>query len=78
MYDNPTSPDNKRLQFVFSSSAYNELEEMKKEYGAGSFAELVRNALRVYRWFKEREKEGYRIGLISPKEEKAREVELLL
>lgn len=38
---------------------------MKDETSAMSYAEVVRNALRVYEWVLEQEKEGYDIGLIK-------------
>lgn len=55
----------KRLQFEFSKEAYDRLEKMKAESGAASFAELVRNALRVYDWVKQQEKNGYELALVK-------------
>ena len=54
-----------RLQFEFSRDAYERLNRMKDEAHAASYAELVRNALRLYEWFIQQQNAGYEIGLIK-------------
>ena len=67
----------RRLQFEFSPDAYQRLERMKEQTDASSFAELVRNALRVYDWLKKTEREGYKLALIKDGEP-IKSVELIL
>jgi hypothetical protein len=57
--------DSKRIQFEFSANALDRLNRMKEQTGASSYAELVRDALRVYEWVLEQEKGGYDIGLVK-------------
>jgi metal-responsive CopG/Arc/MetJ family transcriptional regulator len=57
--------DSKRIQFEFSAEALERLDRMKKATGKSSYAELVRDALRVYEWFAQQEGEGYDIGLVK-------------
>ena len=52
-----------RIQFEFSADATQRLNRMKDQTDASSYAELVRNALRVYEWIVQQEKDGYDIGL---------------
>jgi len=66
----------RRLQFEFSPDAYQRLERMKAENDVTSFAELVRDALRVYDWVKHQRREGYDLALI--KNGKIKSVELIL
>ena len=54
-----------RLQFEFSADVYERLATMKDKAGAVSFAELVRDALRVYEWLLDQEKEGYDLALVK-------------
>jgi hypothetical protein len=62
---NEVEKQSRRLQFEFAPDAYQRLERMKVESGAASYAELVRNALRVYDWVKQQEREGYELALIK-------------
>jgi IS1 family transposase len=57
--------DSKRIQFEFSADAVERLERMKKETEKSSYAEIVRDSLRVYEWFLQQEKAGYDIGLVK-------------
>ena len=54
-----------RLQFEFSSDAYQRLQRIKDETHASSFAELIRNSLRLYEWIMQQEREGYGFGLVK-------------
>lgn len=38
---------------------------MKDKADATSFAELIRNALQVYEWLLDQEKEGHEFGLVN-------------
>ena len=57
--------DSKRIQFEFSADAVERLERMKKETEKSSYAEIVRDSLRVYEWFLQQEKAGSDIGLVK-------------
>jgi hypothetical protein len=58
-------PDAKRIQFEFPPDAVERLDRIKAETNAGSYAELVRNALRVYEWVLETEQKGFEIGVVK-------------
>lgn len=60
-----TAKPRHRLQFEFSADTYERLAHMKGKAGAASFAELVRDALRVYEWLLDQEKEGYDLALVK-------------
>lgn len=68
MSSNVAEAKSRRLQFEFSPDAYARLERMKEETDASSFAELVRNALRVYDWVKQKERDGYELALMKDNE----------
>lgn len=55
----------KRIQFEFSADAMQRLDTMKAETNATSYAGLVRDALRVYEWVVQQQKDGYEIGLVK-------------
>lgn len=57
--------ESKRIQFEFPPEAVDRLDRIKRETGAGSYAELVRNALRVYEWVLEVEKQGFDVGVVK-------------
>lgn len=57
------STASRRIQFEFSPEAHNRLNALKNQTNAASYAELVRNALRVYEWVLEQENEGNAIGV---------------
>jgi IS1 family transposase len=57
--------ESKRIQFEFSPDAIERLERMKKFADKSSYAELVRDSLRVYEWFLQQDKAGYEIGLVK-------------
>jgi hypothetical protein len=57
--------ESKRIQFEFSPDALERLNRMKDLTDASSYAELVRNALRIYEWFVQQERAGYDIGLVK-------------
>ena len=53
----------RRMQFEFSTEAFQRLQEMKDKTGASSYASLVRDALRVYEYVAEQQRRGYEIAL---------------
>jgi hypothetical protein len=57
--------DTKRIQFEFSPDAYERLKKLKRETDAQSYAELVRNALRVYEFVVKQEKAGRHLGIVE-------------
>jgi hypothetical protein len=57
--------ESKRIQFEFSPDALDRLNRMKEQTDASSYAELVRDALRVYEWVVQQDKAGYDIGLVK-------------
>lgn len=57
--------EGKRIQFEFPPEASERLDRMKDVTESASYAELVRNALRIYEWVVEQEKAGYDIGLVK-------------
>ena len=58
----------KRIQFEFSSDAVERLDRMKRETNSGSYADLVRNALRVFEWVVETEQKGFDVGVVKDDE----------
>lgn len=57
--------EGKRIQFEFSADAMRRLNHMKEQADAASYAELVRNSLRVYEWLLKQQEAGYDIGLVK-------------
>lgn len=57
--------DGKRIQFEFAPDAIERLNSMKARTDATSYAELVRNSLRLYEWLLDQTNNGYDIGLIK-------------
>lgn len=54
-----------RIQFEFSSEAYERLQRIKDKSGVSTYAELVRNSMRLYEWVIDQQQGGYKIGLIK-------------
>lgn len=69
--------DRVRLQLDLSAEAMQQLDEMKDEAGASSRAEVVRNAVRLYRWFLEKRRRGLGLCLREPGSNAVSDVELL-
>ncbi len=61
-------PDARRIQFEFSTEAFERLGKLKEDSNASSYAEVVRDALRVYEWVLEEKNAGNEIGAIKGKE----------
>jgi metal-responsive CopG/Arc/MetJ family transcriptional regulator len=59
------SDHSKRIQFEFPPDAVERLDRIKQETNSSSYAELVRNALRVYEWLIETQKKGFDIGVVK-------------
>lgn len=53
----------KRITFEFEPNAYERLDRLKENTEATSYAELVRNALRLYEFMKEKQEEGFEARL---------------
>ena len=60
--------DSRRIQFEFSPEAFERLEKLKETSKASSYAEVVRDALRVYEWVNDEKNAGNEIGVIKGKE----------
>ena len=65
-----------RVQFDFSPEAYERLKALQHRANVQTYADLVRNALRLYEWFLEHKDEDYRLALVGD-DDKVREIELL-
>ena len=55
----------KRIQFEFSDDALERLDRMKKLTRKSSYADVVRDALRIYEWVNQQTEAGYDIGLVK-------------
>lgn len=55
----------KRIQFEFSPDAVERMEKLKQLTDATSYAEIVRNSIRVYEWFTQLDKDGFEIGVVK-------------
>ena len=55
----------KRIQFEFADDALERLERMKRRTRKSTYADVVRDALRIYEWFNEQAEAGYDIGLVK-------------
>ena len=58
-------PQSKRIQFEFASSAIQRLDSIKQQTGKQSYAEVVRDGLRLLEWYVQQERSGYEIGLVK-------------
>ncbi len=57
----PSKVEMKRLQFDFPLSAVRVLQELAEETGEPTLAGVVRDALKVYTWIIEEQKQGRRL-----------------
>ena len=57
-----------RIQYQFTPEAFERMKALREKTGASTYAELVRNALRIYEWVHEQEQQGYSLGLIKENE----------
>lgn len=64
-----------RLQLDFSREAYNRLVDLRGRSEARTNAEVVRNALRLFEWFLDQKRNGYKIQLV--KDNEVKEVEIV-
>ena len=62
--EQPTADERRRVQFEFSATAYADMVRMREQYGAQSLAELVRDALRLYDWYRKQRAEGFDVALV--------------
>ena len=51
--------NDKRIQLEFPPNAVDRLDRIKQKTSSGSYAELVRNALRAYEWIIKTQKKGF-------------------
>jgi hypothetical protein len=65
-----------RLQIDFTPEAFQHLSNMKERANVKSTAEVARNALRLYDWYLEKQREGYQI--LIAKGDTVKQVEFLL
>lgn len=68
----------KRLQFDFPLPAVQVLQELAEETGEPTLAAVVRDALKVYTWIIEEQKQGRRIVSEDKKGQRQRELVPLL
>lgn len=73
-----TKVEMKRLQFDFPLPAVQVLQELAKETGEPTLAGVVRDALKVYTWIIEEQKQGRRIVSEDKKGQGKRELVPLL
>ncbi len=66
---------NHRVQLDLSSEAFEKLTGIRQRAGAGTNAETIRNALRLYDWFLQKKSEGY--SLQVAKGDTVKEVEII-
>ena len=64
-----------RIQFDLSAEAIERLDEIKAQAKAGTRAEAVRNALRLYGWYLAKRSEGYQ--LLLRKDNELKEIEIV-
>jgi hypothetical protein len=74
--DDERSEDRHRVQFEFSPEAYAELQRLRAGTHTKTFAEVVRNALRLYAWYDDQRKQGYKFVLIKD-DQTAKEIEIM-
>lgn len=74
----PPKGEMKRLQFDFPLAAVCVLQELAEETGEPTLAGVVRDALKVYTWIVEEQKQGRRLVLEDKKGQSKREIVLLL
>jgi hypothetical protein len=65
----------RRVQLDFSTEAYERLIQLRTKSEAKTNAEVVRNALRLYDWFLDQKRSGYKIQVTDG--EVTREIELV-
>lgn len=56
-----STDDKHRIQFDLTAEALEQVDALKNATGAGTRAELFRNALRFYAWLVKHEKNGFTI-----------------
>jgi metal-responsive CopG/Arc/MetJ family transcriptional regulator len=64
-----------RIQFDLTAEALQRLDEIKEKAKAGTRAEAVRNALRLYAWYLSKKSEGYQ--LLLRKDSDLKEIEII-
>jgi hypothetical protein len=74
----PPKVETKRLQFDFPLPAVQVLHELAEETGEPTLAGVVRDALKVYTWIIEEQKQGRRIVSEDKKGQSKRELVPLL
>src|SRR3989442_15749534 len=59
-----TSTERQRVQVEFSPEAFARLLEIKTMAGAQSYAEVIRDAIRLYDWFLRQKRDDYKFQLV--------------
>jgi hypothetical protein len=54
-----------RLTFDFSDGSIEQLRKMTEETNIESYAALISNALRLYKWWLRLPSEGYELGVVK-------------
>lgn len=65
-----------RVQFELDNDAVKYIDDIKKDVMAHSRAEVVKNALAIFRWAIDKVGQGYRIVAINESESLAKELSL--
>lgn len=65
----------KRIQLLFSQAAYAELEEIRHQAKLANRSDVIRNAVRLYKWYMDQMQDGYSLQL--EKDNRVKQVELL-
>lgn len=60
--------DSKRIQFEFSAEMVHRLDDIKRRTGRSSYAEVVRDAIRLLEWWVTQDHAGYDTGLVKDDE----------
>lgn len=67
-----------RIALELTPEAAKQLDDLKERAGVATRAELIRNALKLYAWFVEQEKQGCEVAVRDPAHGDERIVQLFL
>lgn len=63
--DSAASQGGKRLQLALSDDAVRRLDALLNSTRASSYAEVIRNGLRLYEWYETQREQGYELALVK-------------
>ena len=73
--DGQKATEKRRLQFEFSPETFERMSSMKADANVASYAELVRNSLRLYEWFLSQKRQGR--AILVKEDDKIKEIEFV-